>query len=1051
MTDSTKAFVNWNNALYDFFFPQNLEEDEEVSLFIDSELINEIGQQHPGLGCYDDFLRSILLPANERRSVYMELRQLYGLKIELTSEQKRKYKSNNLFDFATIYIDDDFYSSLGFPLYLCYLVFVVLMGCECYRLERRDIGEYITERLREKFPNHTSRRDSLDSLFNALADKYPQFHAERLTDLRFIGLIKYQLVLSKTQESMLKKAMYCADLSDELPYEMWALKLRDYSEASVRELLDRSLNDRIFRQRFSSLRSSFDPILYGQAHRNEEVISQGKFVLAVYEDEYTADNDRLVLLTDVNNKTISYNGFLIEKGGIDRLGEYAQYNINHVLIDNTDKAEMRQYYLQSPSDRIASEKLGRIVTFSRQSSCYLIQTQYPRRGKETYILVKTGCRDWETWLEDHGSPQVRLEENRTRVSQVFGQGWDLYYSNEIEGSSTNINPRDKEPSIVMDGGIKCLGMNNVYLFNALPYFKFPEPIVIGRLKIDLKIDDEEIDKSKYTTRIVEGDKIIIDLRELSISNCSLDVSVNLDYTNIDRRHQHFDGKFAVIGQDVSFNEEDLFSINMWGCIRSEGEDVPYMKGFQLFNGNGVQLPLDVLPYQNMEWNKGIDIFDSHFYLVNLFTANCSMRKSFSATEKQLEKCVRYAATRFDVDIKANGSFFQEIKYMLINNGFINADFENSRYQPIPPTFVQSSLEMNRGRKLFMLIGSYTIKFLYNLKEYCKVNNILLFQHSVNYQKGTSLLMPPVILLGDNFKPDQFKAQTESQYYTIPNVDIAISIFRSLPSYEKYAETLCPVPANIFAAQLTVPNDLDFPRVRESRARGYGATRWIESENQVYNKITIRDTAWADLYCLYKKKSHFCTKDRSSLLFPLYLHLPVMMQRAFYMTNLGIPKKEKAFICFNNTGENCLNTIKRYEIKDTSLTRMSHIIKVLTGKEDKVDNPSLRQITSCPKYRLFLWKNNNKHSDNPRSLLVMKDRENSICGFAILGGKDTRVFFNTGVMNDKFRLVDGNDVNVLFSKYMTSKETWQQLGISFREEFQSLPTQDEYDAEEITII
>lgn len=1045
------SFVNWNKALYNHFFREDLEEDEEVSLFIDRATVHEIGQT-AGLGGYDDLLHCIMLPFDERKRVYIELRQSLGLGIELSPEQRQSVRSSNLFDFATIYIDKDFDRHFNCPLYLIYLVFAVLMGGECRNLGRMDIGGYITERLRESFPNHSDRRNSLNDLFSSLAEGYPQFRARRLTKYVYIGLIQYQLILSSAQENSLKSAMFNADLSDDLPYEVWVRRLRDYTDASLRQLLNESIENTILRSRFSSLRSSFDPILYEQRHENLVVSSRGKFVLAVFEDEYSADNDRLVLLTDINNKTITDGHLTIKKGSIDRLGEFAQYNINHVLIGSNDKAEMKRYTLQTDTDTIASAALGNIVTFSRFNSCYLIQTDYPQKGKETYIFVRNSCeQEWSNWLHAHGSPEDCDMIDSAFTRRLCGDGWRIYVSKEIERNLDTDYHNGHCPSILIEGGIRCIGMNNVYLINALPYFEFPESIQLERLSIYINIDNKLLDGCQYIPRIVDENKLIIDLRSSSVGDYSYEVSITLEYTKEDNSRLFFHDDFSVIGQDIRYNDGDLLSINMWGGLRDNDNGLPFMKGFRLFNlNNSISLPDNTILYQNRE--PSIDIDDKRFLLVNLFTAICSMRSSFSATESQLEKCVRYAATRFDISDKVNNSFYRDLKYLLINCGYINADYDKRKYQPIPPTFVSTLLATTPGRRLYLLMGSYTKKFLSDLKRFCEKNRIEMIQHSISNSGGAASLLPPIILLGYNFAPDRFINETACRCTFIPKEDLAINIIRAIPTFRAYERTLSHVDVNVLPS-LADTHNMTFPRIRESRATGYGASHWIEQSKGSFNKITIPDLAWAELYCLYQAGMKFCTKDGNNLLFPVYLHLPVMMQRALYIANLGVPKKEKTFICFSDkTDRRYWDLIKQYEIKETMASkRMSKVIEAITGKDDDT-NSSLRISMRCPNYRLYYWRNKQKQSSNPRSILVMKDRTGDFCyGFATKCGEDMRIYFYYGVDQSRFKRVDGSNVNAVFSKFMTSAKTWEQLGISFKEEYASLPSIEEYEEEEIKII
>ena len=115
-----ELFVNWNKALCNYFFPENLEEDEEVSLYIDKDKINEIGEQY-GLGGYDEFIRLIMQPIEDRQQVYSKLRKTY-IGTKMPNEQRQKYNCKNLFDFSTIYIDNDFYKYLDCPFFILSLL-----------------------------------------------------------------------------------------------------------------------------------------------------------------------------------------------------------------------------------------------------------------------------------------------------------------------------------------------------------------------------------------------------------------------------------------------------------------------------------------------------------------------------------------------------------------------------------------------------------------------------------------------------------------------------------------------------------------------------------------------------------------------------------------------------------------------------------------------------------------------------------------------------------------------------------------------------------------
>ena len=1067
MTNS-ELFKNWNEVLCSYFFPNDIEEDAEVSLYIDKDEINELGREHE-LGGYDEFMRIIMLPEKERQEVYKELRRCY-INTSLSREQRTKLNSKNIFDFATIYIDSDFYKCLDCP-FLIYIVFIILMGSECQKnnKNRGAIGNYITDELKKFFPNHNNDRTAFKQLFNALADQHPQFHAEGITENPYIGLIKYQLGLSKKQVELLTRAMYRADLSEELPYDMWIRKIRDYVDVQMKDLLDKSVNEIVLKKRISGLRSNFDPIQYELIHQEEDIVKKGKFVLAVYEDDYSEEEDRLVLLTDVNNKTISDGNIKITKGTIDRLGEYAEYNVNHVLVGGSDKAQMKTYSLKDGENKVTSMLLGNIVIFTRCSNNYLIQTNYPQKGKETYILVKNGHEEeWGQWLIKHDSPRVKEEMSTDRKLQIFGKGWNMFISNEIE-IVDKAKTSSHGSSIIMEGGIRCVGKNKVYLRTGLPYFEFPEPIDENKLEIFIGIENKGLEDEEYNYLIVDDNRLVIDLMNTAIGDHSLDICITLEYKIGKGKKLRLHEEFSVIGQDIRYSEDVLFKMNMWGGISTE-ENAPYMKGMKVFNSEKqTDMPEGTGFYQNKKVD--LDILDRRFYLVNLIAAECSMRSDFSITEQRLKKCIRYAATRFGINVASESTFYTDVKFLLLNSGYINADFEQGKYQPVPPAFLKTAAGFDPGKHIFMLVGSYTQKFLCDLKNYCRDQYVSIYLHECGkgLSKGEELI-PPVILLQHNFSPDEFKKNTNSMFLNAYNEDVAINIVNALHSYKDYESSWEHVSPNVFDPRiLEAPDCLDFPRIRRSKATGYNSSTWIERSNNDYNRVTIPDLAWAYLYCLYKKQKNICTKDIDKLLFPGKLHLPVMMQRALYILNFGVPEKVKAFICQNDDDTNVYyNIIKRYHIKDSnSQTRIPLVIRAITGRSDNEQNTSIRHRIT-PSYKLFIWKNKNRSSRNNRSLLVLTDiTGREIYGFGTKKDMNSfKIYLRMYSSENCFSLVDKDNINEVFSKILESnwadmmikrilrdpERISQCIGVKIaNERCVQLPPREEYEIEEIQII
>ncbi len=1049
--NNLELFINWNRALFSYFFNENTD-DEEVSLYIDREKIEEVGVSNR-LGGYNEFMSIIMLPIEERQRLYSELRQTY-LATNMSTEQRRLFRSTNLFDFAKIFLDRELYPHIDCP-FLIYVVFVVLMGSEAYR-NNRAIGAYITDILRRYFPNHSDNRDSLEILFNELSRQHPSFCARKLTQFPYVGLIRYQLGLSKTQVEQIKKALYSADISEDLPYEQQIGILNDYVDNSMRDLLRRSRRDVVIKRRITDIIENFDPLLYEQTHQIEESGSKGSFVLAVYEDEYSEKNDRLVLLTDVNNKTLTGDGLKIEKGSMDRLGEYAQYNINHVLINNCDRAEMRRYRLNNGDSCVRSSNLGNIVLFSRCSSNYLIQTKYPQRGRDTYIIVRQGHQDeFNEWLVAQNNPTVSEFTEDAYVHQIFGNGWSMYTSTDISISHIGLAAPNHNSTISMNGGISCPGRYKVYLFNALPYFEFPEPINVERLSVYINLDDHNLEDNEFVINVVDNTKLVIDLSHPTISDISQEMDITLEYRKNDDRMITYHDSIFICDQIMDYNEETLLPLNLWGQVAPDGERSAFMKGYKINGGQHANLPTNSRLYQPSR--EQINIYDHRFFLINLIASRSSMREGLFISDSQLKKCMRYAAARFGINIASDPNFYRDLKFMLINGGYINADSERQRYQPLPPTFIKVPFSTNGHAKLYMLVGSFTFRFLQELKRYCDGRNVRIFIHNSNQDRGVadlsqSVLLPPVLLLQYNFDPEDFMQTTGCRCDYSHDEDVAVSMLRSMPSYQNYEASLEHVPTNVFDTRLKESYDQRFPRIRYSVLTGYGASRWIEQARGQYYRITNPDMAWARLYCMYRHQDHMLTRSNNIISLPQKLHLPVMMQRSLFITNLGRPSRQKVFICNNNdTNDVYYNVIKIYNVSNPE-GRMPYIIQAISGRPDNPDNPAVRRKIICRNYKLKLWCNRSKHSSYPRTLMVITDNlEISTFGFAIKTETGMKTYLKRNVGDEVFTLVEGNEMNYVISAFMTTRRTFADMGITFGNETTQLPPANQYEIENIEII
>lgn len=101
-----------------------------------------------------------------------------------------------------------------------------------------------------------------------------------------------------------------------------------------------------------------------------------------------------------------------------------------------------------------------------------------------------------------------------------------------------------------------------------------------------------------------------------------------------------------------------------------------------------------------------------------------MNEGRPITTQILKKCIRYAATRTNIDY-LDGCFVSRLRNLLVNSGYICPSYgKQTLYQAIPPTFVKIPAPVNVEKKQgatywYMLCGCYTQHFMTDLISYCE--------------------------------------------------------------------------------------------------------------------------------------------------------------------------------------------------------------------------------------------------------------------------------------------------------------------------------------------
>lgn len=1049
-------YRDWNNAFNNHFFNKK-NEDEEVFLYITEEKINEIGKEN-NLGSLKDFLSTVLLHNDERAEFYDALCKRYIGSVNNTALKRDR----SIFRFATCLINNNLYEYIPCA-FLNYLVLAIYIVSMAQTNDISALGRHLKRELKQMMKEENGDYHCLEALFEELHSIHPSFLNYALTGQRYVGLLKYQLVLSDRQIESLKKSLYRNrfEFDDDSSYTEKVFKIFDYVDDEIKDLLHTSLNSIPHQKRIDDIISHFDPEEYEADENVESRRIVGTFVHALYfnpDPELEEECCRLVLLTDVCSLPIQCNDFEICPELYDRIGGY---NPNHVKVNKSDQIKLEDYKLSSDKVLIRPLKNDGIVFFKKYSDSYYIETRNQCTG-ETYVAVSNRkLRTWNGWIEKHGSENPE-EIPSDIILPVLGVGWHLfvcssgfdapYYKDTLEideKGKVQINKRQ----ILQKGGIIPNNKKNVYLANALPYFEFPVKIDRDKLKVSINIDNKNVAEGEsYHLFVKDENKLIIDIKDNAfVSGYSHEFDLLIEY-NSDLFTGCCVSSFYICGQDVKYPEK-LFKYDKWGQVVDEGSEMD-----ELICGN-IVAGAEHCYLRGVAANLGnlgqVDKNDlSSFYFINLLAACCFMNEGRPITTQILKKCIRYAATRTNIDYLSDGCFVSRLRNLLVNSGYICPSYgKQTLYQAIPPTFVKIPAPVNVEKKQgatywYMLCGCYTQHFMADLISYCEneERNLTIRQKSQSGKSASSAysLLPPVLLLDNNFDPEDFNNKT-GNHCICNNGDLSMEILSKLPSIIDYSGTLKRFDG-IMNISLLDDDGNNFPRIRTSIAEGYKRTKWIE-DAEGYKYSPIRDFAWMELYCKYKQNAPMLLYSTTGeICIPDNIHLPYLLQRVMFLMNVGQPQYKKVFICNNEfTHDEFYSPMKIYNI-GTNTDRLCKIISLLTGQNCTEDNKQILKVQSHLKYSIQLWKRKEKFSKKDKFILTLK----------YIGKKDYEAiatFDSTYISRDgKHQKVIGTP-NSIFSTLITHPYgTWDMLGINFVDNkfLEELPSVEDYDIEEIEI-
>lgn len=1075
MIHIVKLFVRWTEAFVDYFFGRG--NDEEVFLYVNKEIIDEIGKRNH-IGNSDDFLKIFLVDVAKRIALFDELYLLENnYKPSRTPKDNRELKSPSIFNYAAI-LGEKLNKQ---PYYIPYIVLAIYIASTIEDTNDKAVGTHLKSYLKDYFKQSSKNKDIsnengkyevLEDLFEWLHEDYPMFNNKLRGNHRYIGLLKYQLLLSQSEIKEINDALYKVQYNGEennLSYLDKVRLLKDYVNGKVKTILVDSLDNADYQYRINRIIDNFDLETYQENNPDANRIKlHFGFVHLLWFDEIS--NKRgFKLLTNLKDRSVKMGNYRIQKSA----NTIGGYNAEFVNYNGSDSVMLEEKTILNSEDfKITPMPLDDVVFFYKYNDENYIQSR-ESLNQEVYIFVKRNekcINSWEEWASNgHVLDLQKIEDEE--VKDLTQNEWTMYlaqgilatyYDSYKEGGKTFKN---RARTITKKESILPLGKKNTYLINALPYFEFPEDIIYNKMKVNLEIDGETQNEGKDFRCIICANRLIIDIcKDVDLTE-SRKIDLKIEYDN----ELNPPEIFFVCGQNVNYEEPNLIMINKWG-EKIDRASEKYIQGNNIW-GITQNLMGDKQTFLSEEdLEDDIHLDSDEFYFINLLAACIYMEPNSTITRNRLEKCIRYAATRLNIDTKELG-FFTKVVNLLVNSGYICADFQTRHYQAIPPSFLRFPLfipQKTKGTfdfsgKVYMLTGLITKKFYVDLCNYCNEHNLQIrYRYSDKLRESRSYLrlLPPIILIDKRFCVtefcDEYPMHRINQY---DNYDLAMDILSLTPSISEYRSTLMEISQDDFNADLVITSEARFPRIREDNPNAYNNHVYVEETEGSFLRPSIREYAWANLYCYYERNEPFIIRDKGHIYFPTELHLPSLIQRALFISNVGFASYKKAFICDNPFDDNVLYTkVKSYRM---TVLRQQKLFEIMTGSNSidnniwlkkKVRSTSKECTLGIPEwhYEMELWTRKEKMNNNlSKQLLVLKHYRNGtnekVYAFADYNNIYVRLDDET------FRRAHGSAnkiMSILIKKYNWIKGE----DIEIEDNISShLPPQDLYNIEKLIIL
>jgi len=925
-------FLKWNKALVDYYFINN--NQDEIIIDVDNELLDKIGEENK-IGNHKDFYRSVIVDVNSKEIV--DLIRLLGLLWDNSI-----IKKNNLLSFAE-------YLSIkkvqNYPiLSFNYVVLAIIAydGSNNYSdCLKQLIGKYLN--------NDNSNHNTLEKLFDGLHKFDKRFINRRLNKQRYVGLIKFQVVLNSRErqelEDILFKYRIRIEDSIDIDYNRIALAILKYipQSSSLRAKIISSLNDNFLSIWFINKIVNFNDEKYKAKFNNE--IVQFTNIEAAF--AYSPNYGKLMLFSNRRiDEDIKIENFILQKTGVDIVNGYYL-----PPISSTNQVEFKRKELKCDNVSLQTVSLKE-VNFLQYHSGYYIQTTTPIYDCKTLVVVKNEEKikvAWEKWAKDNTSG-FKNALPILNTAHIFGNDWLIYDITSINNSyfkqNNNDNDNIEKIGIRRIGGITHGENKQVYLINGMPFYELNQ---FNSKSNDIKVKikrNQTIDNSiKFE---IKGNHLFLKLSDFNLhieDTDRLEIEIKCGSVKLD------DDFLITSVPTEKVEDESLFKYNKWG------ENINEVLGSDYSIGNKVKIKNEIACTSKHEIKHTIDeLRIEKFQIINLL-ASMYFSKKCCLNDRDIEKAIKYVSITNQIESLDTN----KIKWSLISLGYLNQRYNDKKiaeYQINPPMFLRIGRSFTfNGEQVYMLVGGYTQLFLQKLKFFCENNNIRIKFRAASYHSSensdTSIynFLPDTIYIDHNMDFEKFRIEN-NLYFEVCKEAMTDAIITFLPSISEFESHFLnsEKKEQNFNIELKEPDRSDFPRIRESKSLNYyrQTSKWIEISEGKFYKIR-QNMDWIDLYVKYKHKECVMLMCKNPGVATLYTHIympvgqktPFLLKKALIQFNGGIGTYTK-FFQFNNMKDNDMlySAFIKYNVS-SDRNRRNQIAHILTGVQNYENNGQIK--------------------------------------------------------------------------------------------------------------